>query len=78
MNCSHCNQKLYRIHPFNTQYDLDICINPECPVKRRPQGCIPNPRNAKMFGPQKGAQSEALLTNFKLDRIRGRGRYAEV
>ena len=78
MNCSHCQQKLYRIHPFNSQLDMDICINPGCPIKRRPQGTYPNHKNANMFGPPKGAQSEALLENYVLDRTLMRGRYRQT
>ena len=53
MRCKQCRKKLHRTHPFNSQFDLDICLNYDCPLYRRPQKYTANPENAKLFAPTK-------------------------
>lgn len=76
MNCSHCQKPLHRAH-LNKEKDLDICVNPDCSVYRRPQGTVPAD-NTKLFKPHKENQSGALLDRFHHQRVTRTGRYAET
>ena len=70
MKCKYCGTELYICHPWNSSFDLGVCLNGgalPCMAYRQPQRYIPNPTNLKLFY---GEGMRAVGFNGLLNKVR--------